>query len=96
MVKVRINTYTGVNRRAGWNEKVIELEGGNVEDVLRCATMSDGSSLFDLVTNENGVKGDYVVFLNGLNVGILQGLKTEIQDKAYMAVMDVITMPMGG
>ena len=96
MVKVRVNTYTSVNRCAGWNEKDVELEGGTVEDALRRATMSDGSSLFDLVADEKGVKGSYVVFLNGLNVGNLQGLKTEIKDEAYMAVMDVITMPMGG
>ena len=96
MAKVRLNTYASVNQQAGWNEKDIALDVGTVEEVLRSAKLKDGSSLFDLVADENGIKDGYVVFLNGRNVKNIKSLETEIKDEARLSVMDVITMPMGG
>lgn len=77
-----------------------ELEVGgdvsSVEDVLRTICCEGGGSLADRLIEGGRVSPQYAVFLNGVNIEALQGLKTHVRDEGKVVVMDVVARIAGG
>ena len=57
-----------VAKAAGWRAREIRVEkqGATAEDVFRAVTLADGStSLFELVSEGQGLKSSYAVYVGG-------------------------------
>ncbi len=98
MVKLRVTTYGSVNKELGCNCIEVELEQARVtvEDALRSVELGDGSTLFDLVADESGIKDGYTILLNGLPLWNPEDLKGKIESEDVVTAMDILSAIGGG
>ncbi len=57
-----------IAKAAGWRAREIRVDapGATVEDIFRAVTLSDGAAnLFELVSDEQGLKPTYAVYVGG-------------------------------
>jgi len=54
---------------AGWRARAVQIDGTSeaaAAEVLKAVTFTDGSSLFDLVTDGTKLKAGWKVYINGI------------------------------
>lgn len=77
-------------------EVTLEKEKATVEDVLRAVKLKNGSTLFDLIVAENGVKESHVVFLSGQQLQGSMNLGMPIKHNDQFHIMDAPGKVHGG
>lgn len=63
-----VNMMSGkVAASAGWRARDIRVEkpGATVEDLFRSVLLKDGQTLFELVSQGQGLKPDYALYVGG-------------------------------
>ncbi|GBC68827.1 hypothetical protein HRbin01_00512 [archaeon HR01] len=98
-MRVKITLASGDLRRSfGFFTNDIEVNGAEytVEELLRKIRAVNGGSLAEALIDGGRISPRYAVFIDGMNVEALQGLKTRLKDEGRVVVMDVIARIAGG
>ena len=97
MIKVTVTTYGNVHKEAGWHSREVTVEQmkATVEDVLKLALLEDGRTLFDIVSDNGGIKQDSSILLNGRPLWNPKDLKTEIKSGDLITATGILE-PLGG
>ncbi|MFC2047480.1 hypothetical protein ACFLTK_04325 [Chloroflexota bacterium] len=98
MIKVSISTYGSVNKKSGWHLKELTLKQAKatVDDVLKSTSLEDGTVMFDIVADNDGVKKDYSILLNGRPLWNPKDLKSEIKSGDLITATGILEMLGGG
>jgi sulfur carrier protein ThiS len=96
-MRVKINTYGTIHQVAGWGTKEVEFEKTKltIKDILNSIVLADGSTIFNLIADKNGIKKEYIILLNGIPLWESKGLEKEISDNVDITTMDIL-YPVGG
>ncbi len=80
MVRVKIRAFALIREKLGWKERELEVKARTLEDLLKAVKTVNGKNLYELITDEGEIKSNFLVLLNGKEVGYLKGLKTRIKE----------------
>ena len=97
-MKVKINTYGSVNKRAGWNAKKVNVDKQRItiEGILSWIKLPNGDIVLNLVYAKNGIKKSYTILLNDLPLWNTKDLKREVRNNANITTMDILYPISGG
>ena len=70
----------------GFSRRSLRVENATVADLLRSLETLDGRSLYENITCEGKLRGDFAVVVNG------QGLKSEQLEKQLSGGEQIVTM----
>ena len=70
----------------GFSRRTVEFDQSTVADLLRQLDTVDGRNLYENVTCEGRLRGDYAIVVNGLS------LKSEELNKTLQGGEEVVTM----
>jgi hypothetical protein len=79
------------SKAAGWRARAVQLNGKNeaeLEEVLKAIALENGTSMYDLILEDNQIKEDIILFVNGTLMPGPFGLKTNVKDNVQIHIMD--------
>lgn len=79
-MKVKVMAFASIREKLGWREKEISFDGTEVGDLLKAIKTTDGRSLYEILCENEELKPNYLILLNGREIEYLNGLKTKIRD----------------
>jgi sulfur carrier protein ThiS len=95
MIRIKIIPMGNIRRIVGWNTKEIEVDEGNLKDILKYIKIDDRSSLFDLLIDKDEIKKEYSVLINGKTISS-KDLNKELKGNDNIFIMDILPIIAGG
>ncbi|MCD6485220.1 MAG: MoaD family protein [Candidatus Odinarchaeota archaeon] len=91
MSTVTVKLFANLRELAGTRE--LKVEASTIEEVLKKLIEKFGESFRkELFAEENKIRDEYLLLLNGKNFEFLDGLKTKLKDNDVIAILP----PVGG
>jgi len=91
MSTVTVKLFANLRELAGTRE--LKVEASTIEEVLKKLIEKLGESFRkELFAEENKIRDEYLLLLNGKNFEFLDGLKTKLKDNDVIAILP----PVGG
>jgi sulfur carrier protein ThiS len=86
MPTANISALGATRKLLGFSRRTVEFEQSTIADLLRQLETVDGRNLYENLTCEGKLRGDYAIVVNGLS------LKSEELNKALQGGEEVVTM----
>lgn len=90
MAKVRITALGEARSLAGWSSQEFEFNGGCVGDLFKQVTTAHNSRLYDVVTENDRLKGKFFVILNGCRQECSEVLTTGLKADDHVVIMEKV------
>ena len=91
-MRVIINsTSNRATTLSGWRAKAIQISGKSeapLSEVLRAATLKDGRSMLDLLTEKDRLRDDWSLYVDGLFLPPAASIKKTVKDNVQIHVKD--------
>lgn len=96
MAKVRITALSAARELVGWSSQEVEFEGEFVRDLLKQVYTKNGSELYQVITEDDQIKGGLFILLNGRRMECWDVLDSELKQDDHIVVMEVMKIVGGG
>jgi len=94
---VNVTALMAVREMLGWSHNAVEFTGGTLSDLLKELNTSDGKTLYELFTRENGnISSEYMVWLNCRPVKQDYSLEIPLQSGDRVIAMPAVRFARGG
>jgi len=92
-IRVTVKAISEVSRILGWEQKEVEFEGSTMESLLKTLVTLDGKSLYSYIVEQGGLKGGYIVSVNGR---VIPSLDTQLNPGDRVMTMEMVRLFHGG
>jgi len=98
VITVTVTALQDARRALGWSTRTIDFAGGSLEELLKDVGTQDGKTLFDFLVENDELRADYAVLVNGTNVSGpgAAGLLTELDENDHVVAMTIFRVAAGG
>jgi sulfur carrier protein ThiS len=93
VIRVTVKAISEVSRVLGWDQKEVEFEGSTVESLLKTLVTLDGKSLYSYIVEQGGLKGGYIISVNG---HVIPSLDTLLNPGDRVMTMEMVRLFHGG
>ncbi len=76
---------------SGWRARAIQITGkkeANLMEILKGASLADGTSLYDVIAENDQLKSDFALYVNGTLLPGSSNIDIIIQDNIQIHVQD--------
>lgn len=77
-------------KAAGWRAREVHVNNkrtADLEEALKAVNLSDGSTMYNYIVEENQISNEWSLFVNGISVSGTSCLRTEIKDNVQIHLM---------
>jgi sulfur carrier protein ThiS len=92
-IRVTVKAISEISRVLGWEQKEVEFEGSTMESLLKTLVTLDGKSLYSYIVEQGGLKGGYIVSVNG---HVIPSLDTQLNPGDHVMTMEMVRLFHGG
>ena len=92
-IRVTVKAISEISRVLGWDQKEVEFEGSTVESLLKTLGTRDGESLYSYIVEGGGLKGGYIISING---HVIPSLETKLKPGDRVMTMEMVRLFHGG
>jgi hypothetical protein len=74
-----------------WRAKAIQINGKNeapLSEILQAATLKDGRSMLDLITEKDRLRDDWSLYVDGFSLPGSSSIKKTVKDNVQIHVLD--------
>lgn len=91
-MRVIINIHSNLTAKAtGWRAKAIQVNDKRealLDEALKAAILTDGSSLYDYIIKEGRLSDDWLLIVNGITIKHTSPLDINTKDNVQIHLMD--------
>lgn len=91
-MRVIVNIHTqSLIRIAGWRAKAIQINNSNesnIKEILDTIVIGSGTALSDILMENNKMKDNFVLFVNGVQMPDTPDFNTAIKDNVQIHVIE--------
>ena len=95
MATVTLAALGGTRKLLGFSRRDVTVENATIADVLRSLETMDGKNLYDNLTCEGKLRGDYAIVVNGQSLRSEQ-LETKLTGGEQIVTMAILRHLHGG